>query len=166
MARKSPFKFYNEKDFGVDHAFLKTYMEDDNQFTVRLFRVDMVQSKTSDIYGTSYPEDKVFLAPLELPVLLNIGDAQTESWDNASIAKANYSSFAFRVLISELETRKININIGDFFTYNDGKEIRAFEITTVSNISTNNTLNGFKPVDIEVTGILAKDDVFPQEYKY
>jgi hypothetical protein len=165
MARKNPFKFYNETDFGVDSSYLKTFMEYDNQFTVKLFRVDLVNSKSNDIYGTSDPEEKVFLTPAEIPVLLSIGDTSHETWNNTSLTKSAYSDFSFSVLISELDSRGIVINQGDYFTYNDGRTTRAFEITTVSNISTNNTLNGFKPVYIKVTGIIAKDDNFPQEYK-
>ena len=46
-------KFYDYVDFNLENEMAREYIEGDLNFTVVLFSVDRIKSKTDDVYGES-----------------------------------------------------------------------------------------------------------------
>jgi hypothetical protein len=164
MKRKDPHGFYNEQDFNYEVDMFEEFITIDNRFTIKLLQVDMVNSVTNDIYGSSFPEDKKFHPPIELPSFIVVGEFTNDYWDGTNLKKETNSEFSCSIMNKHLDEHGIVIRPGDIFVYHDGSSPRAYEVTTNTNIDTNNTMNGFKPFYKTITGVLVKSDVIPSEY--
>jgi hypothetical protein len=162
---ESPLGFYGGQDFDYEMSMIQQYWTVDNRYKVTLFAIDVVKSKVHSVYGEAKGKDKKFLTPVELVASITIGNSSTSYLSGSGLAKEDYESFEFSVFISELEAKGVNIKRGDFVKYFDGAKPRIFEITTVTNITTNNTTGGYKPFYVKCTAVLVKEDAVPAELK-
>jgi hypothetical protein len=160
---KSPLGFYGASDFNYEMSMIEEYWTVDNRYKVVLHSIDIVKSKVHSVYGEAKSRDKKFLAPVELSASVVIGQSTTKYLSGAGMAKEEVESFEFSVFISELEAKGVSIKRGDFVNFFDGKTPRIYEVTTVTNITTNNTAGGYKPFYVKCTGVLVKDDAIPAE---
>jgi hypothetical protein len=163
---ESPLGFYGEDDFSYEMSMVEQYWTVDNRYKITLFPVDIVQSKVHSVYGEAKAKDKKFLPPIELAASILMGQSSTKFISNTGIAKEEVESFDFSVFISELQAKGTSIKRGDFVRYFDGATPRIFEVSTVTNITTNNTAGGYKPFYVKCTGVLVKDDTIPPELNY
>jgi hypothetical protein len=161
---ESPLGFYGENDFSYEMSMIEQYWTIDNRYKITLFPIDIVQSKVHNIYGEAKAKDKKFLPEVELSASIIMGQSTTNYISGTGIAKEEIESFDFSVFISELEAKGASIKRGDFVIYFDGAKARAFEVTTVTNITSNNTAGGYKPFYVKCTGILVKDDALPSDF--
>ena len=63
-------KFYDYVDFNLENEMAREYIEGDLNFTVVLFNVDRIKSKTDDVYGESNANEIRFHPPKEIKVIL------------------------------------------------------------------------------------------------
>ena len=137
------------------------YFTEMNEFFILLFRIDIAKTK-KDMYGETFPDDKVFLEPIKLNIVLTIDDSETTK---VSRTTTESNKLTFGAYTKELEDKKIQILRGDYFIYDDKNNKRFYEITKVSNINTNNSVNGEKPYYVNVESIYAKNDKLPSYLK-
>lgn len=155
--------FYKEKDYQNELKQIRNYWTKDVGFRITLYRIDTVKSETMNIYGESKAKNKKFIAPVSLVVSFQIGATTNRFIAKSGINKQEYETFDFNVFIVELEEKKISINAGDYILFNDGQAERFFEITTISNINTTNTIGAFRPFFQHITATLKSGDTIPTE---
>jgi hypothetical protein len=158
---REPFFHYTQNDFEYDIMMGREFWSVDSNFKLTLYRVDIVKSKTHEIYGSVYKDDKKFLTPIELTITLTIGNITNNFLSQTGIVNETFENFRFGVYLQELEEKNCQIKRGDYVKYNDGKIDRYFEVTSISNIDTNNTAYGFKPLYKMVECIYVKKDSLP-----
>lgn len=158
--------FMSEDSFNLDIAYGRNYIETDNVQTVTIYKVDVIKTKSNNVYGQTKTKDKKFFSPVKISVMLNI-DSTTQSYygDNAGgIAREDTGPLSFGVYLKELEEKKLEINRGDFVEYNlSGKRARYYEVENAENVidTTDKTIGGFKSYWRKVTAIPVKEDVIP-----
>lgn len=155
--------FYKEKDYQNELKALRNYWTKDVGFQVALFRIDIVKSTVTNIYGEARAKNKKFLPPVSLVVSFKIGETTNRFMAKGGVNKQEYETFDFNVFIAELEEKEITINAGDYVLFNDGQVARLFEINTISNINTTNTIGGFRPFFQHISATLKLGDTVPVE---
>lgn len=155
--------FYKEKDYQNELKALRNYWAKDVGFHVTLYRIDTVKSVTTNIYGESRAKNKKFLAPVSLVVSFQIGATTNRFMAKSGINKQEYETFDFNVFIAELEEKELIINAGDYVLFSDGQTERFFEVNTISNINTTNTIGSFRPFFQHITASLKLGDTVPVE---
>ena len=158
---REPFFHYNQNDFDYDTMMGREFWSVDSNFKVMLYRIDVVKTKTHELYGAVYKNDKKFLTPIELTITLNIGNTTNNFLSQNGIVNESLESFKFGVYLQELEEKNCHIKRGDYVKYFDGRVERFFEVTTASNIDTNNSAYGFKPLYKTIECIYVKKDSLP-----
>jgi hypothetical protein len=113
--------------------------------------MNVVKTKTHALYGESKLKDKTFLPPIELNVTLTIDDISTDYLTTGGLYNESIGTFKFGVYIEELEEKNIKIMFGDYIKYFDGDKERMFEVNKVSQINSNHSLLGYKPLYVEVS---------------
>lgn len=155
----TPFTFYNEKDYQSDLMYSREFSNQDAIAKIILYRIDTVQTKTSNIYGEAKAKNKKFLPPIDLNVTMIIDDISNSFMSKNGINRENINLLKFGVFQDEMEEKSVSINRGDFLKYFDGEKYRIFEITKVSNINSNNSMYGYKPFFIEVESTMSLSNV-------
>lgn len=155
--------FYKEKDYQNELKQIRNYWTKDVGFRILLYRIDIVKSESNNIYGESKARDKRFIAPVSLVVSFKIGETTNRFMAKTGINKQEYTNFDFNVFIVELEEKGITINAGDYVLFNDGQIERFFEIATISNINTTNTIGAFRPFFQHISATLKLGDTIPND---
>lgn len=156
---KKRFMFYGEKEFAYFTGFVKEYYSISINFTIILYRIDVIKSKTSDIYGESRAKEKKFLTPIELNIAIDTIEHETFFVSKDGVFNDNLKDFKFGVLLDELKNKDCEIKRGDFVKYHDGSKERNFEVQISNNINTTDNDIGFKPYYTQITCTLAKENV-------
>ncbi len=159
----TPFKYYSEKDFVYEQMFSREYSDTDAIAIIRLYRMDIVKSSVHRIYGEAKPSQKKFLTPIEMNVTITLGDLEHNNIVSSGINRQNPSSVELGIYKEEMEEKNVTINKGDFFAYFDGERERFYEIITVSNIASNNSMLGYKPFYMTFTAVHVLRDAI-EEY--
>ncbi len=159
LPAKDKFMFYGEKEFSYFTGFVKEYYSISLNFKIILYRIDIVKSKTNDIYGESKATEKKYLTPIELDIAIDTIEHETFFVSNNGIFNENLKDFKFGVLLDELKEKNCVIKRGDFIKYHDGNKERNFEVQMVDNINTDNTAYGYKPFYTQVVCNLAKENI-------
>ncbi len=160
--KKAPTEFlnYNEQDWLADFEYVKEYSNTDAIAKILLYRIDLVTTKSHKLYGESKPKDKKYLPPVELSVTLNLDEIKTEFKAIDGLYREGVGIFNFGLYLQDLESKDVQINKGDFVKYFDGQKDRFYEVTTVTNINSNNSIIGYKPTYILVGATMVTENVF------
>ena len=75
------------------------------------------------------------------------------------IYNESIGSFEFGVYLQELEEKNTEIKRGDFVKYFDGEKERFFEVSKSTNIKSNNSILGYKPIYTLVSAVYVKENV-------
>ncbi len=157
-------RYYDEIDFELELDMAKEVIEEDANFTVVLYRVDMVNSNNDDVYGESNSREIRFLPPVELKVLLNISESDNKSYgENGSLRYQEYGNLTFTILTKQLKNKGIDINYGDIIGYSDREDnLKYFEVFNDGKINSDNahTQFGYKSYYRTISCVVVDPDQF------
>lgn len=156
--------FYNKNDYELDLDMIKDYINQDMNLFVDLFSINIIESK-KNLYGESFPNEKQFLEPIRLNVALEIEDSETTQIGNQMFINESLENISFGVFLDDITDLNIDPKRGDFVLYDDGNDKKFFEINTVTNITTNNTMYGHKPFFKTLTASFVKTSQIPTNLK-
>ena len=150
--------------FMTENSF--DYLQTDNVQEVIIYKVNIIKTKTHDLYGQSKTKDKVFYSPVPINVMITVGaNSQKYYGDGAGgISREDTGPLVFGVYSKELEEKKLDIARGDYVKYNmGGEQSRYYEIEIADNVidTTDKTIGGFKPYWRKITAVPVKEDVVP-----
>lgn len=155
--------FMTENSFDLDVEYGRNYLKTDNVQIVTLYKVDVIKTKSHDLYGQSKAQDKVLMTPIDLNVMVTVEPSEQSYYggDEGGIARQDTGNLEFGVYLKELEEKDVEILRGDYVGYNmSGQKIRYYEINDAENVvdTTDKTIGGFRPYWRKVTATPVKDD--------
>ena len=158
--------FMNDNSFDLDVMYGRNFLQTDNAQKVKIHKINIIETKSHDLYGQSKTKDKVFMPPVEISVMVNIEASQQSFYgDNAGgIARDDTGNLVFGVYLKELEEKQLEIDRGDIVEYNmSGEKKRYYEIENANNVTdeTQKTIGGFKSYWKRVSAVPVKEDVVP-----
>jgi len=158
--------FMNNKSFDLDVMYGRNYLQTDNAQYVILHRINIIETKTHDLYGQAKTKDKSFMTPIKLSVMVTIEDGQQEYYGRTEggIVRDDTGKLTFGIYLKELQEKQTELNRGDIIEYNlSGEKNRYYEIEAANNITdeTKKTIGGFKSYWKRVVAVPVKEDVVP-----
>lgn len=150
--------FYTEREFELEQSYMEEYLQTITNERIQYFGVNLVKSKTHELYGETLPEEKVFADPVELHVVLQLNPTEKEERMDGFIYNEKLT-IKFAVLISHLKDHEIQIQKGDYVVYQSYNKDLVFEVTNLSNIDDYSILSkNYKPHFKMFEGILIPDN--------
>lgn len=137
-------KFFGMEDFDLEIGFATEYLEQDANQEIILYQVDLEKTKVNDTYNEATKDAIRFKTPIVLPVIYEIVDAETKSYNN-KIQTGYYAKtgkLTFSVLLSTLEENHCDISRGDYIGIQIDTEHREY-FTVVDDGRVNMTSNKF-----------------------
>lgn len=158
-------RFMTERSFNLEVMYGRHFLSTDNVQRVWLYRINLIETKSHDLYGQAKPSDKSFMDPIALSVMVNVDDGEQQYYGDGigGITRDDSGTLRFGVYLKELEEKNVEINRGDIIEYNmSGTRARYYEVESANMVEdqTSKTIGGFKSYWKSVTSIPVKDDVF------
>lgn len=154
--------FMNENSFDLDIMLGRHYLNNDVVFIIKLYRINVIESKSHKLYGEAKPKDKKYFSPVELNIMFNITENQQTYYGNEQgLTREDSGNLIFGIYIKELEEKKTEINRGDIIEYNfSGDRPRYFEVENANNVvDTTQTIANMKPYWKRITAVPVKEDI-------
>lgn len=158
--------FMTNNSFDLDILYGRNYLLTDNSQTIKIHKINLLESKSHQLYGQSKSKDKKFFTPITLSVMVNIEEGKQEYYGNSQggITRDDTGNITIGIYIKELEEKNIEIDRGDIIEYNmSGEKNRYYEVTSSNNVTdeTKKTIGGFKSYWKRIVGVPIKEDVIP-----
>ncbi len=158
--------FMTDNSFDLDIMYGRNYLQTDNNQTVIIHKINILESKSHSLYGQSKTKDKKFMTPVEINVMVTIEDGKQEYYGagQGGISRDDSGNISFGVYLKELKEKNIEIDRGDIVEYNmSGEKNRYYEVESANNVTdeTKKTIGGFKPYWKKIVGVPVKEDVVP-----
>lgn len=158
--------FMTNNSFDLDVMYGRNYLQTDNSQEVVIHKINILESKSHNLYGQTKTKDKKFMPPVRIKVMINVEESRQENYGGnpSGIARDDSGNISFGVYLRELEEKQIEIDRGDIIEYNmSGEKKRYYEVESANNVTdeTNKTIGGFKPYWKKITGVPVKEDVVP-----
>ena len=157
--------FMSEDSYNLDIMYGRHYQEQDVNFFIKLYRVNIIDSKSHKLYGQAKPKDKRYFSPVELNAIVDVEDnEQNYMGDSISVVREDSGKLVIGIYLQELEEKKTEINRGDIIEYNvSGDKARYFEVENAQNVTdvTSQSIAGMRSYWKRVTAIPVKEDVTP-----
>jgi hypothetical protein len=157
--------FMTQNSFSLDVMYGRNYLQTDNSQEILLHKINIIESKSNNLYGQTKPKDKKFMPPIRLKVMVTVADSGQKYYgDNpGGIARDDTGNISFGIYLKELEEKHIEIDRGDIVEYNmSGEKNRYYEVENANNVTdeTKKTIGGFKAYWKKVIGVPVKSDTF------
>ena len=158
--------FMTDNSFDLDIMYGRNFLQTDNAQTVRIHKINLIKTKSHDLYGQSKTKDKAFMPPVVISVMVTIEDGQQEYYggNQGGISRDDSGNISFGVYLKELNDKELEIDRGDIIEYNmSGEKNRYYETESANNVTdeTNKTIGGFKSYWKRIVGVPVKEDVVP-----
>lgn len=156
--------FMSERSFNLDVMYGRGYLENDIRHTVKVYRINIIKTKSHSLYGQAKPSDRAYFPPVKISIMPNIDDSEQKYYGDSQggITRDDVGNITFGVYLDELKEKNVEISRGDIIEYNmSGEKNRYFEVEFANNVtdSTNLTIGGFKPYWKKITAVPVKEDV-------
>ena len=141
-------KFFGENDFQLDISIGEEFLYGDMNFTVVLYRVDRMKTKTDDVYGEALKDGIKFLAPIELKGYVQIMAPENKQIAGNKINQFEPGNMKFSTYQKQLDELDIDIQFGDYLGYYETEDrIRYYSVNNDGRVVSDNKHNyaGYKP---------------------
>ena len=158
--------FMTQKSYDLQIMYGRNYLVTNNSQEVVIHKINILESKSHNLYGQTKTKDKKFLPPVRIKVMINVEEGKQENYGGnpGGVVRDDTGNISFGVYLKELEEKQIEIDRGDIIEYNmSGEKKRYYEVESANNVTdeTNKTIGGFKPYWKKITGVPVKEDVVP-----
>lgn len=158
--------FMNETSFNVDVMFGRNYMKTDVVHQIKVYKVNIIETKTHSLYGQSKSSDKKYFAPVEINAMVTVEDQEQTYYGDGKggITRDDTGPITVGIYLDELKEKNLEIDRGDIIEYNmSGERDRYYEVENAQNVvdSTSQTIAGFKPYWKQIKAVPVKEDITP-----
>ena len=148
-------------DLYIDYG--RYFMENHIRHTVKVYRINIIKSKSHSLYGESKPSDKSFMEGVEIFIMPVVDNKDQYYYGDSGngITRDDTGNITFNVYLKELKEKGLEINRGDIIEYNlSGEKNRYYEVEYSNNVTdlTNQTVGGHKPYIKKVVAVPVKED--------
>lgn len=141
-------RYYDEEDFKMELEMAREVIEEDMNISVVLYRINMAETDTDDLYGETKKGGVRYYPPVELNVIPTLMQPEAKTYNpNGTLRYLEYGNFNFTLLQVQLDEMNIDIRIGDVIGYADSEtNIKYFEVFDDGRIIADNqhTVYGYK----------------------
>ena len=141
-------KFFGENDFQLDISIGEEFLYGDMNFTVVLYRVDKMKTKTDDVYGEVLQDGIKFLPPIELKGYVQIMAPENKQIAGNKINQFEPGNMKFSTYQKQLDELGVDIQFGDYLGYYETEDrIRYYTVNNDGRVVSDNKHNyaGYKP---------------------
>jgi len=141
-------KFFDENDFMTDLQLGSEWLHGDMNFTLVLYRIDRIKTKTDDIYGETVSDGIKFLPPVEFKGYVQIFAPENKFLGNSKIDQVEPGNLKVSVYQSHLDELGIDINFGDYIGYYETEtRVRYYTVNNDGRVISDNkhSYAGYKP---------------------
>jgi len=149
MTNKMPItrigKFFDANDFELDTAIGAEWLYGDMNFTVVLYRIDRMKTKTDDVYGEALKDGIKFLPPIEY---VQIMAPENKLIGGNKINQVEPGNMRFSTYQRQLDELDVDIQFGDYLGYYETEDrIRYYVVNNDGRVVSDNKHNyaGYKP---------------------
>lgn len=158
--------FMDEDSFNLDVMYGEHYLETDVNYFILIHKVNIIESKSHDLYGQAKSKDKKYLPPVKLNVMINADDNVNQNYGQGEggIARDDSGQLRVSVYLNELDRKQIEIDRGDIVEWNQsGQRGRYYEVESAQNVNdvTKQTIAGFKSYWKQIIANPIKEDITP-----
>ena len=141
-------KFFGAEDFKLEQDFGTEWLHGDMNFTLVLYRVDRLKTKTDDVYGETVSDGIKFHPPVEFKGYVQIIAPESKYLGNSKIEQIEPGNLKVSVYQRDLDALEIDINYGDYIGYYETEDkVRYYTVNNDGRVTSDNkhTYGGFKP---------------------
>ena len=156
--------FMSENSFDLDIMYGRNFLKSDNVQYITLHKINVIETKSHNLYGQSKPQDKKYMPPIKLNVVVNVEESKLEYYgqNQGGISRDDTGNLVFGIYFKELEEHNIDIDRGDIVEYNlSGTKNRYYEVENSNAIpdTSSKTIGGFKNFWKKIICVPVKSDV-------
>lgn len=141
-------KFFDSNDYFLDVNMGEEWLHTDMNFTLVLYRIDRMKTKTDDVYGEALTDGIKFLAPVEFKGFVQILQPENKNIGTSKINQVEPGNLKVGVYQSHLDELDIDINYGDYIGYYETEtRVRYYTVNNDGRVVSDNkhTYGGYKP---------------------
>ena len=141
-------KFFGAEDYNLDLSIGEEWLYGDMNFTVVLYRVDRMKTKTDDVYGETLKDGIKFLPPIELKGYVQIMAPENKQIAGNKINQFEPGNMKFSTYQKQLDELGVDIEFGDYLGYYETEDrIRYYTVNNDGRVVSDNKHNyaGYKP---------------------
>lgn len=141
-------KFFGAEDYNLDLSIGEEWLYGDMNFTVVLYRIDRMKTKTDDVYGEALKDGIKFLSPIELKGYVQIMAPENKQIAGNKINQFEPGNMRFSIYQKQLDELGVDINFGDYLAYYETEDrIRYYTVNNDGRVVSDNKHNygGYKP---------------------
>ena len=156
-------KFFSEEDFSLDIGMGEEWLYGDMNFTLVLYRVDKLKTKTDDVYGETISDGIKFLPPVEFKGYVQILAPENKNLGNTKLNQFEPGNMKVSVYQKQLDELNIDINFGDYIGYYETEtRVRYYTVTNDGRITSDNKHNyaGTRPYYRSIIASAVVDNEF------
>lgn len=158
--------FMDDESFDLDIMYGEHYLDVDVNYFVLIHKVNIIETKTHDLYGQSKAKDKKYLPAVKINVMINIDEKSGEYYGGGEggISRDDTGNLRISVYLNELDRMNLEVDRGDIIEFNQsGERARYYEVESAQNVidSTQQTIAGFKSYWKKIIGTPIKEDITP-----
>jgi hypothetical protein len=110
-------KFFTDSDFDLDITMGTEWLDGDMNFTLVLYRIDRMKTKTDDVYGETLMDGIKFLPPVEFKGYVQIVTPENKLLGNSKLNQVEPGNLKVAVYQRHLDELGIDISYGDYIGY-------------------------------------------------
>lgn len=141
-------KFFDQNDYDLDINMGSEWLHGDMNFTLVLYRIDKMKTKTDDVYGETLKDGIKFLPPVEFKGLVQISEAENKNYGNSRINQTEPGNMKVSVYQRQLDELGVDVSFGDYIGYYETEDrIRYYTVVNDGRVVSDNkhTYAGYKP---------------------
>jgi hypothetical protein len=141
-------KFFDENDYRMEISFGEEWLYSDMNFTVVLYRIDRLKTKTDDVYGEALKDGIKFLPPIELKGYVQISAPENKQIAGNKLNQVEPCNMRFYLYQRQLDELSIDIEFGDYLGYYETENrVRYYVVNNDGRVVSDNKHNyaGYKP---------------------
>lgn len=141
-------KFFGAEDYNLDIGMGEEWLYGDMNFTLVLYRIDRLKTKTDDVYGETVQDGIKFLPPVEFKGYVQIMPPENKNVGNSKINQFEPGNLKVSVYQKQLDDLGVDINFGDYIGYYETEDrVRYYTVNNDGRVVSDNKHNyaGTKP---------------------
>ena len=156
-------KFFGVEDYDLDISMGEEWLHGDMNFTLVLYRVNLQQTKTDDVYGEALSDGIKFLPPVEFKAFVQVMAPENKNLGSSKIEQTEPGNIRISVYQKHLDELDIEINYGDYIGYYETENrVRYYTVNNDGRVVSDNkhTYAGYKPFYRTIMASYVTDNEF------
>jgi hypothetical protein len=132
----------------MDEMLGMEWLHGDMNFTLVLYRIDRLKTKTDDVYGETPSDGIKYLPPVEFNGYVQIFQPENKNVGNSKINQFEPGNLKVSVYQKHLDDLDIDISFGDYIGYYENENrVRYYVVNNDGRVNSDNrhTYAGTKP---------------------